>query len=104
MRRTLIWIHGWQGCLVQIALLQEQLNGMLNEKSVALGSRGQLVTPRVRLSTHSTRKTRGYAMHAAGVSIEQICKVLNHSHPKITMRYIGLDDTAIQQSYRDFVL
>ena len=65
---------------------------------------GKVVTSKVRLSTHSMSKTSGYAMHAAGVSLEQICKVLSHSHPKVTMRYIGLDDAAIQQSYQDFVL
>jgi site-specific recombinase XerD len=72
----------------------------ITRRSVArvFESVGQVVTPKVRLSTHSMRKTCCYTMYAAGVSLEQICKVLNHSHPKVTMRYIGLDDAAIQQS------
>ena len=50
---------------------------------------GQKVAPKVALGTHSMRKTRGYAMHKAGRSIESIAKVLNHSSPAVTMRYIG---------------
>jgi len=36
---------------------------------------GQKVAPKVSLGTHSMRKTRGYAMHKAGRSIESIAKV-----------------------------
>jgi integrase len=65
---------------------------------------GQRVAPKVQLSTHSMRKTRGYAMFDAGKSIESICKVLNHSTPAVTMRYIGIDQHDIDQSYVDFEL
>lgn len=58
----------------------------------------------IRLSTHSMRKTRGYMMHQAGVSIEQIARVLNHSSPTITMSYIGLTHEATQKTYDDFEL
>jgi len=44
----------------------------------------------VKLSTHSMRKTRGYALHKQGVSIEQIARILNHSSPAVSMKYIGL--------------
>ena len=47
---------------------------------------GQKVAPEVALGTHSMRKTRGYAMHKAGRSIESIAKVLNHSSPAVTLR------------------
>ena len=50
------------------------------------------------------RKTRGYALHSAGMRIEEICKVLDHSHPAVTMAYIGIDDAMVQQSYEDFDL
>jgi len=50
------------------------------------------------------RKTRGYAMYDAGRSIESICKVLNHSTPAVTMRYIGIDQRDIDQSYVEFEL
>lgn len=65
---------------------------------------GQRIAPKVRLGTHSMRKTRGYAMFEAGRSIESICKVLNHSSPAVTMRYIGIDQQDIDQSYHEFEL
>ena len=65
---------------------------------------GQCIAPKVALGTHSMRKTRGYAMHSAGRSIESIAKVLNHSSPAVTMRYIGLVQQDIDDSYTDFEL
>ena len=65
---------------------------------------GQRIAPKVRIGTHSMRKTRGYAMYDAGRSIESICKVLNHSTPAVTMRYIGIDQRDIDQSYVEFEL
>jgi integrase len=56
------------------------------------------------LSTHSMRKTRGYHLHKAGTSIELICKMLNHSSPAVTLRYIGITQEDIDQTYTDLVL
>jgi len=58
----------------------------------------------IRLSTHSMRKTRGRAMHNAGVPIERISAMLNHSSPKETMTYLGISNQEIQDDYSDFVL
>jgi integrase len=58
----------------------------------------------VQLGTHSMRKTRGYAMWSDGVPIEVICKVLNHSTPAVTMRYIGIEKQDVHQTYDDYVL
>ncbi|WP_010485297.1 tyrosine-type recombinase/integrase [Pseudomonas sp. S9] len=58
----------------------------------------------IALGTHSMRKTRGWLMHSSGVKIEVICKVLNHSSPAITMAYIGLTQSEIDQTYDDFVI
>lgn len=65
---------------------------------------GQRIAPKVVLGTHSMRKTRGYAMHKAGRSIESIAKVLNHSSPAVTMRYIGLVQQDIDESYTELEL
>lgn len=65
---------------------------------------GGKIRPRVQMGTHSMRKTRGYAMHEAGRPIEEICKVMNHSHPAITMRYIGITQEDIDRSYTEFEL
>jgi len=58
----------------------------------------------VKLGTHSMRKTRGYMMFKAGVSLAQIARVLNHSTPAVTMAYIGLTKEETLQTYDDFVL
>lgn len=58
----------------------------------------------IALGTHSMRKTRGWVMHSAGVSIEMICKVLNHSSPAITMAYLGLTQSEIDDTYHEFVI
>ena len=58
----------------------------------------------IRLGTHSMRKTRGYHMFTAGISIEQISRVLNHSSPAVTMAYIGITKEDTLQTYDEFVL
>ncbi|WP_421867057.1 tyrosine-type recombinase/integrase [Motiliproteus sp.] len=58
----------------------------------------------IALGTHSMRKTRGYAMWSDGVPVEFICKVLNHSSPSVTLRYIGIEQDDIRKSYDDYVL
>ena len=58
----------------------------------------------IHLGTHSMRKTRGRAMYEAGVPIEQICKMLNHTTPAVTMRYIGITQRTIDDTYTTFEL
>ena len=53
----------------------------------------------IKLGTHSMRKTRGWTMYNAGETLEQICLVLNHSSPAVTMDYIGLTHEATQATY-----
>ena len=56
------------------------------------------------INTHSMRKTRGYMMFKDGRTLEHICKMLNHSHPAITMAYIGIGKEDIAKSYEEYVL
>ena len=58
----------------------------------------------IKLSTHSMRKSRGRFMFQAGVSIEQIAKVLNHSSPSVTLAYIGITREDTLRTYDDFEL
>lgn len=58
----------------------------------------------IALGTHSMRKSRGWAMHNAGVSIEMICKVLNHSSPAVTMAYLGITAQDVADTYDQFEL
>jgi integrase len=57
----------------------------------------------ISLGTHSMRKTRGWLMYNGGVSIEMICKTLNHSSPAVTMAYIGITREEVAAMYHEFV-
>jgi len=48
-----------------------------------------------RIATHSARKSWGYHARKGGVGISLIQKVLGHTTPAITMRYIGITDDEI---------
>lgn len=78
----------------------------LNRRSVSrvLEAIGCQITPKVHLGCHSARKTRGYCLHTTGHSIEKISKILNHSSVAITMRYIGITQGDIDDSFTSLVL
>ena len=59
---------------------------------------------RLKLGTHSMRKTRGWAMYSDGVPVEMISKVLNHSTTAVTMRYLGITKEEVLQTYVDYKL
>ena len=59
---------------------------------------------KIKLGTHSMRKTRGHAMYKEGVNIVMICKALGHSSPATTLRYIGIEREDVLSTYDDFVL
>ena len=52
-----------------------------------------------RIGTHTLRKTFGYHAYQAGVSIEVIQKLFNHSAPSITLRYIGITQDDMDNVY-----
>ncbi|MGZ4958458.1 MAG: tyrosine-type recombinase/integrase [Methylomonas sp.] len=56
------------------------------------------------INTHSMRKSRGKAMFDAGVPVEKIAKILNHSYTTLTLRYLGIDRHGALQTYDDFEL
>jgi site-specific recombinase XerD len=51
------------------------------------------------IGTHTLRKTFGYHARKAGVGIEVIQTILNHSSPAVTMRYIGITQDEIDDVY-----
>ena len=61
-------------------------------------------TLNIALSTHSMRKTRGYAMFSDGKPIEMISKVLNHSSPSVTMAYLGITKEEVMDTYDEYEL
>lgn len=58
----------------------------------------------LQINTHSMRKSRGMAMYNDGVPIEKIAKVLNHSNTASTLRYLGITNAEVLQTYDDYEL
>jgi integrase len=56
------------------------------------------------INTHSMRKSRGMAMYKDGVPVEKIAKVLNHSNTTSTLRYLGITQAEVLQTYDDYEL
>ena len=57
-----------------------------------------------RIGTHSMRKTFGYHHYKKYKNIAILQKIFNHSSPQITIRYIGIEQDEIDDSYRNFVI
>lgn len=53
------------------------------------------------VNTHSMRKTWGYRAYKNGVDIAYIQAAFNHSHQRITLAYIGVTRSVIEQMFRD---
>lgn len=56
------------------------------------------------VNTHSMRKTWGYNAYEAGQDIFYIQALFNHSTTRITLNYIGITRSTIEQMYRDHSL
>jgi integrase len=56
------------------------------------------------VGTHTMRKTFGYWFYKQTKDVAKLQTILNHSHPDITMRYIGITQEEIEDSLNDFVL
>ncbi len=51
------------------------------------------------IGTHTLRKTFGYHLYKKGLALEYIQKMLNHSSPAITLRYIGITQEQLNNIY-----
>ena len=58
----------------------------------------------INVGTHTMRKTFGYHHYKQFNDIALLQKILNHSSPSITLRYIGIDQETIDISYNSFEL
>ena len=58
----------------------------------------------INVGTHTMRKTFGYHHYKQNNNIALLQKILNHSSPSITLRYIGIDQETIDISYNNFEL
>ncbi len=57
-----------------------------------------------KIGTHSLRKTFGYHHYKKFKDIVLLQKIFNHSSPHITLRYIGIEQDEIEESYNNFIL
>lgn len=53
------------------------------------------------VNTHSMRKTWGYHAYENGQDIAYIQALFNHAHQRVTLNYIGVTRSAIQNMYRE---
>ena len=59
---------------------------------------------KVNIGTHSLRKTFGYHHYKQFKDIAILQKIFNHSSVEITLRYIGIEQDEIDNTYIKFVL
>lgn len=56
------------------------------------------------IGTHTMRKTFGYWFYKQTKDVAKLQQILNHSHPQITLRYIGITEEEIEKELDNFVL
>lgn len=54
------------------------------------------------IGTHTMRKTFGYHFYKKYGDIVTLQEIFNHSHPRVTMRYIGLNEESIELKFKSF--
>ena len=57
-----------------------------------------------RIGTHTMRKTFGYHHYQKFKDVVMLQRIFNHSSPQITLRYIGIEQDKIDESYANFIL
>lgn len=56
------------------------------------------------IGTHTMRKTFGYWYYKQTKDVASLQMILNHSHPQITLKYIGITEEQIEDSLKNFSL
>ncbi|MGD6959754.1 site-specific integrase [Rossellomorea aquimaris] len=69
-----------------------------------LNKAGNMVDIDEGIGTHTMRKTFGYWFYKQTKDVAKLQAILNHSHPEITLRYIGITDEEIEEDLNNFVL
>lgn len=57
-----------------------------------------------KFGTHTMRKTFGYHHYQKFKDVAMLQKIFNHSSPTVTLRYIGIEQDKIDESYTNFIL
>jgi len=71
---------------------RQQAYDILNTAARAVGINDKI-------GTHTLRKTFGYWAYKQGISLEIIQKLLNHSAPSVTLRYLGITQDELDSVY-----
>lgn len=56
------------------------------------------------VGTHTMRKTFGYHHYKQNKDVAMLQMIFNHSNPRTTLRYIGIAQDEIEESYKNFIL
>ncbi|PGM81836.1 site-specific integrase [Bacillus cereus] len=56
------------------------------------------------IGTHTMRKTFGYWFYKQTKDVAKLQTILNHSHPQVTLTYIGITSEKIENDLNTFVL
>lgn len=56
------------------------------------------------IGTHTMRKTYGYWHYKQFKDVAELQQILNHSHPSITLKYIGITEEQIENNMKHFKL
>lgn len=83
---------------IQHRLCRSQVYRMINKACKATG------VTETHIGTHTMRKTFGYHHYKQFNDSAMLQQIFNHSSPKITMRYLGINQDEINQSYQQFEL
>lgn len=78
-------------------LTRQQCYNVINSAAKAIGIKEQI-------GTHTMRKTFGYHAFKQGVDITVIQKLLNHSAPSVTLRYLGIQQDELDNVYLELEL
>lgn len=78
-------------------LLRQQAYKILNSVAKDVGIKEKI-------GTHTLRKTFGYHAYKNGYDITIVQKILNHSSPSVTLRYIGITQDKLDDVYMNLDL
>ena len=56
------------------------------------------------ISTHTMRKTFGYWHYKQFKDVAELQMIFNHSHPKVTLTYIGILEEEVENNLKSFML
>ena len=87
-----------------------QIKNLLDKKytpdaiNKILNKAAKIAEINIHIGTHSLRKTFGYHHYKKFGNLPLLQKILNHSSSAVTLRYIGLEQEIIDESYNNFYL